>query len=63
MAVVQPRDEDYVEASALRLELRRQGRNLSLVDALGYVLARRLGVPFLTGDRAFEGLDGVEYVR
>ena len=63
IAIVQPRDEDYARASTLRLELRRQGRNLSLIDALGYVFAKRLNIRFLTGDREFKGLDGVEYVR
>jgi len=61
--IVQPTDEDYVEASALRIELKKQGKNLSLIDALGYVLAKRLGIPFLTGDRDFENLDRVEYVK
>ena len=63
IAIVQPRDEDYARASTLRLELKRQGRNLSLIDALGYVLAKRLNTRFLTGDSEFKGLDGVEYVR
>ncbi len=61
--IASPTDGDYVEASAFRIDMRRQGRNLSLTDALGYTLARRLGIPFLTGDREFEGLDGVEFVR
>jgi len=63
VSVVHPSDEDYVEAATLRMELRKQSRNLSLIDALGYALARRLGMPFLTGDREFRGLAGVEYVR
>ncbi|AEM38113.1 PilT protein domain protein [Pyrolobus fumarii 1A] len=63
VTVVQATDEDYVEASALRIELKKRGKNLSLIDALGYVLARRLRIPFLTGDREFKDLDGVEYVK
>ncbi len=63
VTVVQPRDEDYTKASVLRLELRKQGKNLSLIDALGYVLAKRLGMAFLTGDREFRNLDRVEYVK
>ena len=63
VTIAQPRDEDYARASRLRLELRKQGRNLSLIDALGYVLAKRLNIRFLTGDREFIDLDGVEYVR
>ncbi len=63
VTVIQPTDEDYVEASVLRIELRKRGKNLSLIDALGYVLAQRLGIPFLTGDREFRDLEGVEYVK
>ena len=63
VTIVQAGDGDYVEAARLRMELRRAGRNISLIDALGYVLAKRLGIPFLTGDREFEGLEGVEYVK
>jgi len=61
--IVETRDEDYVEAAELRARLRREGRRLSLIDALGYAVARRLGIPFLTGDREFRGLDGVVFVK
>ena len=63
IAIVQPTDKDYAEASSLRIELKKQDRNLSLIDALGYVLAKRLKILFLTGDREFTDLDGVEYVK
>jgi len=63
IAIVQPTDKDYAEASSLRIELKKQDRNLSLIDALGYVLAKRLKILFLTGDREFKDLDGVEYVK
>ncbi len=63
ITIIQPDDRDYAKASTLRLELKKQGRNLSLIDALGYVLAKRLDIPFLTGDREFKDLSGVEYVR
>ncbi len=63
VTIIEARDEDYVRASVLRLELRKQGKNISLIDALGYAIARRLSIPFLTGDQEFENLEGVEYVR
>ncbi len=63
ITIIKPADEDYAEASVLRIELKKQGKNLSLIDALGYVLAKRLKIPFLTGDREFEELDDVEYVK
>ena len=63
VTIVQTADEDYAEASALRIELKKQDKNLSLIDALGYVLAKRLRILFLTGDREFKDLDNVEYVK
>ncbi len=57
--IVQPTDEDYAEASALCIELKKQDKNLSLIDALGYVLAKRLKILFLTGDREFKDLNDV----
>jgi len=55
--------EEIAGAMKLRLELKREGRDLSYADALGYFLSRRMGIKFLTGDRAFQGLKGVEYLQ
>ena len=63
VTIIRALDEDCVRASMLRLELRKRGKNLSLIDALGYAIAKRLSIPFLTGDQEFENLEGVEYVR
>ena len=38
-------------------------KRVSYADALGYHCALAERVPFLTGDRGFRGLPGVEYVR
>lgn len=54
-------DEDMIAASAFRLSQRR--RRYSYADALGYQMAVRRGMRFLTGDRAFKGLKRVEFVR
>jgi hypothetical protein len=56
-------DEDDISASmGLRLELKRKGLDISYADALGYFLSQKMRIKFLTGDRAFQGLKGVEYV-
>ena len=47
----------------LRLELKREGRNVSYPDALGYFLSKKMGIKFLTGGRTFRDLSGVEYVE
>lgn len=40
-----------------------KGHNLSYVDCIGYTIAQLRGVDFLTGDKEFENLPGVEYVK
>jgi predicted nucleic acid-binding protein len=51
-----------IEASMkLRYELRKL--ELSYADALGYHIAKKEGLKLLTGDKVFEGLPGVEFVR
>ena len=35
---------------------------VSYVDALGYTLAQKHDLVFLTGDKAFKGIEGVEHV-
>lgn len=60
------RDFDISEikgAMRLRFRLKKRGRNISYVDALGYHLALNGHAKFLTGDPAFEKLKGVEFVR
>ena len=52
---------DIKGSMKLRRELKDKGFNLSYADALGYYLASKLGINFLTGDRVFEGLDNVEF--
>lgn len=51
------------EASLFRYGMRSKGLACSYIDAAGYAHARRQGLPFLTGDAAFEGIDGVEFLR
>ena len=38
-------------------------RKLSYVDCVGYMIAKSLAVPFLTGDRQFVDLDNVRFVK
>jgi predicted nucleic acid-binding protein len=63
LGLVDAVDEDLLNAAALKTDPAHRKRNLSYVDALGFCVARRLGLPFLTGDAGFEGLEGVEFVR
>lgn len=59
-------DDDLIkEAMFFRLEIKNRNpkSNISYIDALGYVAAKRNKIKFLTGDKEFENLDNVEYVK
>mgnify|MGYP001586243951 CR=1 FL=1 len=38
-------------------------KKISTADAVGYILSKKFSVKFLTGDKEFEKLDNVEFVR
>ncbi|OPX65532.1 MULTISPECIES: PIN domain-containing protein [unclassified Methanoregula] len=63
MNLYHPGDRDYLGASYLRRESALAGKKLSLIDCVGYSVAASLSLPFLTGDREFEGMAGVEFVK
>ncbi|MBI2143916.1 PIN domain-containing protein [Candidatus Woesearchaeota archaeon] len=58
-------DDTLKEAMWEKVRLRKilKKSNVSYVDCIGYVVARKLKVKFLTGDSEFEGLDNVEFVK
>jgi predicted nucleic acid-binding protein len=56
-------DEDYCSAAAMRRTTTSTGKKFSTIDCVGYSVARRLEIPFLTGDREFEDIDNVVFVR
>jgi len=55
-------DENVIMAAAL-LKRELNKRNVSMADCIGYALASQLGIKFLTGDKEFENLKDVEYVK
>lgn len=48
-------------ASKFRAHSRK--KNFSYIDCIGYCMARMRNARFLTGDKQFEGMEGVEYVK
>lgn len=38
-------------------------KNLSYVDCLGYIIARKMSIPFLTGDEQFREMPNVRFVK
>jgi predicted nucleic acid-binding protein len=55
-------DDDTIKA-AMEFRLANKDKKMSYVDCVGYVSSRSNGLLFLTGDKAFKGLTGVEYVK
>ena len=45
------------------MNLKTKYRKLSIPDAIGYTVAKRIGVKFLTGDEDFKNFDNVEFVK
>ncbi len=53
---------EWIE-EAMEFRLKWKDRKVSITDCVGYVMAKKLGIKFLTGDKEFEDLDNVEFVR
>jgi uncharacterized protein len=45
------------------MDLKTKHRKLSIPDAIGYTIAKRLEIKFLTGDEDFKNYDNVEFVK
>lgn len=49
--------------TAAQFKLNHKKNNISYADAVGYVLANENNFKFLTGDKEFEKLENVEFVK
>ena len=57
--IVDVTSTDVQEAMTFRLK----HKDMSIPDAIGYIVARRYGVRFLTGDEDFRNMPNVEFVK
>lgn len=55
--------DETIIADAARFRLHYAKRNLSMVDVIGYITAKRWNIKFLTGDKEFADLENVEFVK
>ncbi len=55
-------DENVIK-NAAKLKLRLNKRDVSMTDCIGYSLAKQLEIKFLTGDKEFQDLENVEFVK
>ena len=53
--------EIAIEASIFRYKNKKL--DLSYIDCIGYILSLKNNIKFLTGDRQFETMDNVEFVK
>ena len=59
---VKPIDNETI-FDAVELRRKHKKRNISYVDCIGYAYAKRHNMKFLTGDKEFENLPNVEFVK
>ncbi len=48
---------------AMKFRLRNKAKDLSYVDAVGYILAMEKNVKFVTGDQQFKDMENVEFIK
>ena len=53
---------EWIE-EAMRFRLAWKDRGVSMADCISYIMAKNLGIKFLTGGKEFEGVEGVEFVK
>jgi len=58
--VVEITDEIIKKANLFRMAHKQ--RKMSYIDCMGYIIARTMGIRFLTGDKQFKDMDNVEFV-
>jgi len=55
-------DNEVIKESA-KILIKYRERKISMTDCIGYIIAKKLEIRFLTGDKEFEDLDNVEFVK
>lgn len=61
-----PSAVDYsnnVIKEAAKFRFGRRSRNFSMTDCIGYIISKKLKIKFLTGDKEFQDMENVEFVK
>ena len=61
-SLVKDFDEEVIKEAA-KLKFKLNKRDLSMTDCIGYTFAKQLGIKFLTGDKQFQDMENVEFVK
>jgi predicted nucleic acid-binding protein len=56
-------EADILSANYFRYNQNKTGKKFSYIDDLGYVIALKKGIKFLTGDEEFKDVENVEFVK
>ncbi len=55
--------DDNVIKSSNSFRYMHKSKKLSYVDCIGYTISKTMNIKFLTGDKAFENMENVEFVK
>ena len=55
--------DDFIVKKAMIFKAENKNKDLSYVDCIGYIFAMKNKIKFLTGDRQFEQMENVEFVK
>ncbi len=55
--------EPEIITNAMEFRIKWKDRKVSITDCVSYLMAKSLNIKFLTGDKEFESLEGVEFVK
>ena len=55
--------DDHILLKAAEMKVKFNKEKLSFIDCIGYFIAKREGVKFLTGDEKFKNKENVEFVK
>lgn len=53
---------EWIE-EAMEFRLKWKDRKVSMTDCISHIMAKKLGIKFLTGDKEFENMENVEFVK
>jgi uncharacterized protein len=55
-------DKDICK-KAMKFRLQNKKKKMSMTDCVSYIMSKEIGIKFLTGDKEFENLENVEFIK
>ncbi len=59
---ISPLEHEWIK-EAMKFRLKWKDRKVSMTDCISYIMAKKLGIRFITGDKEFENMDNMEFVK